>query len=1521
LGNNVFLTQSFPNDKKKFIKHIHKTFSSQENNSQQKFINETLPNNINSNAINDEYFLRMVNICNELESQRFKPYPVIYNYLKSVYSHSKYVNNIEKYTKWEDVLKLHFERKYKKDVNAFIIFSNYFFKYQLIHTTDKRKWFCKAGSYSFRFKKEAIIEFSKIDLSCHYTKNLSGRNSYDSIVVKNTKGTYYTKSAVWKGSGGVINWEKVGVPEKSTKAELKNYIVSTKSSKLVADSAKLYMPYFKEPVYGKIIDKADLFLRDIDRVYPTFSTYEKRIFISNIFKGIDYSGGFLIKGKTLAGSGDKDNLAKVFIKKNKNNFITAKSIYFDINNAGISSKKCLIKIQIDRDSITHNGLDFNYNKKLNGVELSRPDKGLGVTPFQNFYHMLDMYPSRITYKIGSEELKMTYPYRCSEELKTAKFESKNYFDKNLFNRFKGYDRVNPLIKISNIVNNYNANKFKEGDIASLLNKTIDQAKPLMIEMATYGFIDYDTKYGKIKINKKLIDYVNFSLNISDYDEITFKSDLIPKKHPTISEAEINDSVKLKSYKKKKAQIEIRNRLKNFAIIDLASFELKINGVDEVTISKTNQCWIFPEQASVTILKNREIEFNGWVVAGKMETKTLVSNFSYKENKITLDNCLFSFLRVNPLNAEHGKNKIAMKSDIMGVTGEIFISDVKNRSGKFMDKNDYPKIVIPNTSYVYYNRIHKGAYDTSRFYYSINPFTLDSLTSFDEKELRLTGEFVSAGIFPKIKQQLKIMNDYSFGFIIDSPQDGYPFYGTDAKYNNKIALSNNGLQGSGTINFCKSTSKSNIFTFFPDSTIGYALFTNKPHDIGIEFPDVECQKAFISFLPKKELIKVKSTYKMPLKFFDNEAQLFGSIEISKKGMTGKGDFGFKTAFMNSNNYSFSRWNINADTSSFNLKNTYGTEGDDPLALSATGLRAHISFKERLGKFNSDQEQEIKFPSNLYYCLMDKFIWEMDGSTVNMEKENEKTSFVSESLGEKSNFYSYHPDQEKLNFKALEAQYDLKTQKIFCKKINFIPVGDVKIYPNQQKLTIQKKAVIEQLENAKIRTLSETHNFANCKLNISSKSAYNGDGLYQYYDSDSIVTSVKMNDITCVNSNTKASGKIDEKNRFKLSKHFEYFGNISVISTNPGIFCDGSTRLIHSCKSFSKNWMSFKDTIIADNVIIPFNKNSVNINGEKISAGFVWRESSSIDSIKIYPTFLSKIEKENDPVVFTSYGYILYNEKRNEFQISSKKALNDRSNSSLNMLAVSTHNFISLHTKSCSLNGEGEISLGMDYGPIKATSYGNIDYNQHSKKTSFNLSLRMDIPIDKKIMESLANRIKLENQFRLMSLKKSNFNRAMIHWAGEKVTNKIIESFIEDSKAPKFPNEFENTLFFSGLKLISFNRKGKEEKGLQTNSANVQLISIYEKPIMKDIPLRLFMEQLFVEKSGDKLGIEFMLPNDKKYFFHYEMEKKNGQMLIQTTDSNFKQSIDELKSDKRKDKNFKYKSTDDKIYFSLFDNLFK
>ena len=114
--------------------------------------------------------------------------------------------------------------------------------------------------------------------------------------------------------------------------------------------------------------------------------------------------------------------------------------------------------------------------------------------------------------------------------------------------------------------------------------------------------------------------------------------------------------------------------------------------------------------------------------------------------------------------------------------------------------------------------------------------MDSLNSFVDRTLKFGGELTSAGIFPIIRDSLKIMPDYSFGFSTVAPPGGHKFYGTDAKYENKIILSHNGLQGAGTINFINSTSVSkSLLSFLPDSTVGIVDFVNRPSDSACQHP--------------------------------------------------------------------------------------------------------------------------------------------------------------------------------------------------------------------------------------------------------------------------------------------------------------------------------------------------------------------------------------------------------------------------------------------------------------------------------------------------------------------------------------------------------------------------------------------------------------------------------------------------------------------------------------------------------------
>ena len=93
--------------------------------------------------------------------------------------------------------------------------------------------------------------------------------------------------------------------------------------------------------------------------------------------------------------------------------------------------------------------------------------------------------------------------------------------------------------------------------------------------------------------------------------------------------------------------------------------------------------------------------------------------------------------------------------------------------------------------------------------------MDSLDNFANEGLGLDGLFKSGGIFPDFEEKLSIQKDYSLGFIRKTPENGFNIYDQLANYDNEIRLSNEGLKGSGAIEFTFDCYKDDI-TFYPDS---------------------------------------------------------------------------------------------------------------------------------------------------------------------------------------------------------------------------------------------------------------------------------------------------------------------------------------------------------------------------------------------------------------------------------------------------------------------------------------------------------------------------------------------------------------------------------------------------------------------------------------------------------------------------------------------------------------------------------
>ena len=1527
----IFFTgfgQNYSLDRAKFIKEFQSALTPYGKGEHTKFIKEELSVILlQTSDFSDRYFTNLVNTCNILTTKRFDTYPDVYNYVYSIYSLVKNKQPESSYNAYQSTIDKLLESRNPKRFTDFAESSAGFFSDGKLAGKSNFEWFYEGGKYEFKYDDKPYIELSGGNLICRSidvggsSKNTSKYS--DSLIVYNTSGTYDPGTQRWIGNGGTITWEKVGLPKNETYAQIGKFQVSMKNTNLNIDSVKLKTPYFNEFLDGSVSERAFKINREEDRIFPQFISSKTNLKINNIKPNINYEGAFALKGAKFIGAGLNRIPAKITLMKGGKPYVTVKSSEIYITDEKIHSNGASVSIHLNTgDSIYHPNINYSHLYNNGVIELARSTSGLGQSPFNDSYHKLDYYVPKIILSEKDDVIEFTYEKGTSQEQRLARFESFDYYDSKLYGQLQGLSAVHPLVAINKYSYKYDKYELTEGECATALGGTLEQVRSVMLQLANYGFITYDTENKKVIVNQKLENFVQGQAGKKDYDNIIFVSDFRPKELKGYTEEEIKANPALQQIRENyKKQNEVRRVLENFGTFNLKTMDIDLVGVDRITLSEKQNTHIFPQENKIKVKRNRDMEFSGWINAGKVEINTISANYSYEANKVNLLKTETTIFRVQPRDAAHGTAGIAMNSTISGIVGDIVVDLPTNRSGNKEDVTTalYPVLNVKNSTKVYYNSkdLYRGAYDSVRFYYALQPFVIDSADNFNDKALRLKGELVSAGIFPIIKEDLKVMPDYSFGFSTTAPKEGYDFYATGAKYDNKIMLSGNGLQGAGTIKFVKSTSVSkNLLTFLPDSTVGLVTFANVPVENGVQFPEAKCEEAYMTYIPKKDILKASSTPKNDLSLFDNQAKLRGTAYVTPKGMKGKGLMTFKNATIVADNFKYEHLDMYADTSSFSLKNDYQEEGESPLMFETNNVKSHVSFKERKGVFNSNKgESRVDFPVNQYMCKMDMFTWFMDQEQIEMEKKGAKDLTIDSGVDLVGpNFYSLHPKQDSLQFRAPKAKLNMKEKTIYCSEVEYIDVADARIYPDSSKVNIRKKAQLDQFQNAVIvaNYITKYHTFERSTVDITARRAYKGSGEYPYYDKDSIPTYIIMNSIGLDTSyQTVATGKIDQNKGFKLSTEFDYYGDLTVRASSPEILFNGATRINHNCDKFEKNWLAFSSSIDPKNIQIPVSNTMKNLDGQSISAGIVWRDSPAVDSIELYPTFLSALSGPNDPIVITSSGVLTYDFDAKEFQIAPKEKLINRS---------AKGNFLALNTETCSMFGEGVVNLGMDHGDVSINTVGTVDYNQKSGEIMFNLTAKIDAPLDKSVFKDIPEKINAMPGLNPMDFATNTLKSAIAIWGSQAEADKLQEDFSIKGEIKKIPSCLESTITITGLRMNYYSQPSLNNfKGLITNVESAVLVNMFDKPVMKYVPFRAFFQQKYSGAGGDWFAILIDIPGGRDYFFNYSMGRKEGTMDIMTGDTELSSAISAMKDDKRKTKNFMYQLGQGGLK-TVFNNLF-
>jgi len=1337
------------------------------------------------------------------------------------------------------------DKIYITSIARFVQNSQTIFNSSTLRVNPAHQWNVKTDDYSISLDSILSFNYNNVNLVC--------TNGNDSISINSTQGIYNPLSEIWRGKGGTVSWIRSQFPEDEIFATLTRYQIDLTKNEYKADSVWFTnKDYFKEPSLGHIKDRLIKATKPDNVAYPEFHTYDQRHRINNLFDGVDYDGGYYMLGTKFFGSGTRENPAVIEVKRNGKDFLRIESRTYVFLRQSVVSDYARVRFLLENDSLFHTGLGFSYNDNTRMITIAPTDFLTTQSPILSTYHNFSINFNQISWNLGKDEIVFGPPIGTS--LGRASFESNNFFNQEIFDQIMGRDDQHPLFAIANFTRLIQTKTFNVDQFARYMRKPLEQTRIVVMQMAMQGYILYEFETGEIQTLPKLYDAIRARSNRIDYDVIKFQS----------------------------TSQGIPN-----AVLNLATLEMEVNGVQNVSVSDSQNVFIFPANQRLILKNNRNFAFNGIVRAGLFTFKGTNFNFDYENFSFVLD-------EIEQLNLDfqtedydfYGRRVLnSVTSTLENITGEIYIDQPDNKSG-LVDYPDFPIFKSTKNSFVYYDdpSIHNGIYKRDNFYFEIYPFTFYNINNFEYKDMNFIGLFESADILGPIEDTLVLRPDNSLGFRRESPPQGFALYQGRGNFYNVIDLSNKGLRGIGEFTYITSRTKSDDLYFFPDSVSTLSTeFSIGRQDAGIQYPEVIGQEHTVKWQPYNEILYAYRG-KKPFVMFEQQAKLTGNLTLTPLGLTGSGLMDMEKARLSSNLYAYNSSDFKTDKASAE----FNVVGSDSLALSSKNLSAFIDFNERNGEFRKiDQSIYALMHPMMYESHLDEFVWSMNQNEltistpayqqyVEMDKFYVSEMIDRDTLPPGSLFYSTWRGEDSLYFFAPKAKYNLRTPNLKADSVKYIVVADAIILPNNQKVEVDAKKRILPLRKSEIiaNYSQKYHRIYDAEITIPGRKKYIAKGTIDYVDENDSIQKVKLREVGVDNQgSTFAKTVLTDPDKFKLSPHFGFIGNVDIFAKDKFWLFDGGAQPIYNCPQIKASNVKFKATIDPTSIFIPVPPQPMNLNKVTLISGSV----VTVDSIHLYPSFISGRKTFSDKTLINADGFLHYNSKRNRFMLGSMEKINNPD---------TTGNLIGLTTDFCMLFSEGTVQFPVNLGQIKNYTTGNLIHKLEDSTLTMDLILSLDFHFNQVSLETMANEIISHSGLSSVDLNRKVFHKALYERTNQSEAIAAINQIKLFGAMSQIPSGFQNTITFNDLKMkwdhlnrsfVSYGKIGIGTIGnLQVNKKVDGFIEILKR------------------NTGDWMMMYLQLSPDKYYVFYYV----KGSMQVSSHNAAFTDPIKDMKSRDRR-----------------------
>lgn len=1390
----------------------------------------------------DDISVRIIDISSQLSSRYLRPVPHFDSFIRILNHFAEYKQSDDAFTNWlSGISEMAFNPGFTNDnIHKFLRNSDLMITENVLFDSGSIRW--KVRDHELKFLHDTLfyVEIKDATLVCHAQK--------DSTEIYNVSGNYYPESQVFKGSTGLITWEKAGYERQDVYARIIDYDIDVSKSSFTADSALfLHSTYFKQPVYGILTDQAINYGSKEKSVYPRFTTYETTFKINGIYKDVNYEGGLTFEGASVKGSGSKFSPASISMLRNDTLYLKINSAEFLFSKSLINSNEVSLTLYLEEDSIFHTNLGFSYIVETRQVNLFRTNNPISQSPFFNSFHNVDMYFEYLSWNMNESKIILSRSRGASSG--RALIESSSFFYADYFMQLMGIDEYHPLYRLVNFAQWYYSETFPVTEFAKWLNKPEEAVIGLCIDMANRGFVFYDRTNNEVTIKQKTKDFINFNSKKKDYDVLAIVSET-------------------------KAPVDN-------AVLDLQTLGLTINGVKNFFLSDSQMVAIYPKNEQIVLRKNRDIYFNGVVEAGLFTIYGRDFAFSYDTFKIKLQNIDSIKIAVETGESDMKGNRMIKPVDnvIQLLTAELYIDKPDNKSG-LRSYKQYPILNALTDSYIYYDKIPglEGVYPKEDFYFKVNPFTYENIDHYTNEQMNLEGEFYGGNILKPSKQYLTIQENNSLGFNMIIPENGLEIYDGNGKLYEYLGLSSKGLSGKGKMTHLSSETVSDEFSLFPDSMLTDATTFRINEDPEGVFPQLTAEDVKIKWDIPENIWYAENASGKNFSMFDNGTILAGSLSLTPAKLMGSGVIDMSESRITSDLFSFTSNAIRADTSDYNIKSRT-TSGYSFIAENAN---TDINFDEKSARFRLNTDSSVvMFPEIQYICTMTDFTYNMDSRILSMEQKGRAASSliaatellrVDRGSLEKPTFFSTNNKADTISFSSGRGNYYLDKEVIEAENINYIPIADALIQPAEGKIIITRRAQIQQLDNALI-AVNNRHLIHDATVSIENTKRYSGTGIYDYVDENNDVQQINLTEINVDTLTTNARGSVSPAQKFMLSPAFSFQGDVTLNARKDHLTFNGAAGIISDCNEVRSYNIRLRSEIDPANILIPVSEKPRDMNDNLVYSG----SYISADSLHVYPAFLSAQRSWADAGIVIADGYLYYDKSSSSYIISSLQKIADRN---------SPGNLIAFNRLDCRLTSEGVINFGAKYDLVNFASAGDVDHNIDSGKLTMNAIFGIDFHFSPEALTLMADEFRMVPTLKPVNLNSDLINRGMQDIFGTQAALRLKEEMSLFGTSRNLPKEFTYELFINEATMYwnestsSFRSKGKIGLGYVGSQ-----------------PINLYVDgyiEIQRRRAGDMIDIYLKANESTWYYFSYF----RGVMMTQSANNTYNKLISDMKANDRK-----------------------